>query len=116
MALAGHSRGGKLAALIAYYVAVREQGFESISIKATYLLDPVDLLPPSAVAALEGLQPRLALGVTGVGVTTAFNPVAVNYTVSLQCRPATYSAEASTAAIATLLTTLLTTTCSGGEE
>jgi pimeloyl-ACP methyl ester carboxylesterase len=85
MALAGHSRGGKLAALVASYVASKQPGFEGVSVKEAYLLDPVDLLQPSAVAALAGLRPRLALGVTGVGVTTAFNPTAVNYTVSLLC-------------------------------
>jgi pimeloyl-ACP methyl ester carboxylesterase len=83
LAVAGHSRGGKLAALMYAYAAAHKPGFDN-RIKTAYLLDPVDLLEPSAADALGNLPKSdlVKLGITGVGITTGFNPRSVNFWVS----------------------------------
>lgn len=78
-ATAGHSRGGKLAALhLAKSPAI---------IKTSVLIDPVDntmFSPesdsyPSAAKALAALNPRKTAAVIGVGVPSACNPTEANY-------------------------------------
>ncbi|WIA32494.1 hypothetical protein OEZ86_003312 [Tetradesmus obliquus] len=69
VAVAGHSRGGKLAAL--------QYAQDPAAVKAAYLLDPVDELSSSAVQQLAGRG--LALGVTAAGITGAFNPERSDY-------------------------------------
>eukprot|EP01024_Parvocaulis_polyphysoides_P035349 TRINITY_DN31315_c0_g1_i1.p1 TRINITY_DN31315_c0_g1~~TRINITY_DN31315_c0_g1_i1.p1 ORF type:complete len:287 (-),score=37.15 TRINITY_DN31315_c0_g1_i1:379-1239(-) len=76
-ALVGHSRGGKLAALM--YVKFAEY------VSTVYLIDPVDNTQytkgsegyPSAVAALKGLNKPM--GITGAGISGECNPVSANY-------------------------------------
>eukprot|EP00879_Flechtneria_rotunda_P006747 GHRR01007090.1.p1 GENE.GHRR01007090.1~~GHRR01007090.1.p1 ORF type:complete len:439 (+),score=98.21 GHRR01007090.1:128-1318(+) len=76
LATAGHSRGGKLAAL---HLA------GTPNILTAYLIDPVDSTSytppsqddPSAVEALRGLNKTVAI--TGAGVSGPCNPIASNY-------------------------------------
>ncbi|GBF95133.1 hypothetical protein Rsub_07717 [Raphidocelis subcapitata] len=79
-ATAGHSRGGKLAAL---QLAAAPAEFET-----AFLIDPIDntmFSPegpdyPSAVKALAALDPKKAFGLIGAGVPSACNPPEANYT------------------------------------
>lgn len=78
---AGHSRGGKLAAL------ALAQPASSGSVRAAYLLDPVDETKyspasaenPSAAAALA--HSGRPVGVTGAGIASGCNPAEGNYAV-----------------------------------
>lgn len=78
LAVAGHSRGGKLAAL---------QLATSPAVKAGYLIDPVDntifspesALYPSAVKALAAATPRRVAGVSGAKIPSLCNPPDANY-------------------------------------
>lgn len=80
VATAGHSRGGKLAAL---HLAANTGG----NIKTAFLIDPVDntvFSPvsanyPSAVAALNATSPKKVAGVAGAGVTGSCNPRSANF-------------------------------------
>eukprot|EP00775_Hariotina_reticulata_P010981 gene10981-11136_t len=66
LALAGHSRGGSLACHVFLQNPSR--------IRALYLLDPVDDDADGAIEKLSALPKKPQLGITGVGVTSGFNP------------------------------------------
>eukprot|EP01024_Parvocaulis_polyphysoides_P035639 TRINITY_DN31620_c0_g1_i2.p1 TRINITY_DN31620_c0_g1~~TRINITY_DN31620_c0_g1_i2.p1 ORF type:complete len:285 (-),score=19.76 TRINITY_DN31620_c0_g1_i2:848-1621(-) len=78
--LAGHSRGGKIAALIYTHN-------QNMNIKALYLIDPVNGSKwvqesedyPSAIKALSKLDKPAIMGITGAGNISSFNPENNNY-------------------------------------
>lgn len=89
LALGGHSRGGSLAC----HVYLQTPSL----IKAVYLLDPVDDDADGAIEKLGKLREKPRLGITGVGVTSGFNPRSRNFWVSAKLQPASVHARTDSA-------------------